>query len=48
VFLDLFAASNFFDLTKQTMTEHVTQPINSADSDLDVQEIDPPVLLRSP
>jgi hypothetical protein len=29
------------------MTEHVTQPINNADSDSDVQEIHPPVLLRS-
>jgi hypothetical protein len=29
------------------MTEHVTEPINNGDSDSDIQEIDPPILLHS-
>jgi hypothetical protein len=37
VFLHLLTTSNFFYLTTQTMTEHVTQPINNADSDSDVR-----------
>jgi hypothetical protein len=47
VLLHLLTTSSIFYLTIQAMTEHVTQPINNADWDSDVQQIDPPVMLRS-